>query len=495
MSQKRPGPVAPPPPKPANRIIPPPPPAVHRLASVQPKTVPAPRLAPPPLPQRPPTVPAAGPPPPAPARPVLQPRILPVPPPLRPAPPLPPPLPSRVVQGVIVDRKGGDELTDQDVADLITLHGLKDKGARHLRTLHRMKARRVLATALDQAVAKDAGPKIAPAKKKKGATGPRGFSKASADRTFKSVTLPSKTTFSGRWTANITVSGSRSFSSDRDAQVLRHVSAQLFWYIRNQLGHSSEQEVQSMYINDRILIAANEDGSIRALAQDFQKKAKDHIRKILEQMQEKDERSRVNALKLTSLLSGKRVFNKIAAVDTLMAIVENGSFAEVDISDAQGCKDAITKSSYKQKLVLTVGGGDLHAEQKLVLALYQSGSKGAVVYGKKRPCTACLATLKFANDKLKLGIRHNLHPGGYWGTANQGLVNLVKLAVQRNALTAKEAQQWLDTHTQGHQTYQSQPVVKGKKRKTLVTQTVAFDPSRLAGESIYDSASESEGED
>lgn len=470
-------PAAPAPPqRPGNRIIPPPPvhgaprippPQPGRPAGVQPKAAAAPRLAPPP-------------PQPRPAAP-------PVPPPvLRPAPVPPPPLPprpaapSQVVQGVIIDKKGGKPLSDQEVEGAIVVHGLKDRGARHLRTAHKNKAQRVLVTALEMAKRKD--------------TAPRKFSKAGVDSTFKGATQPSQTTFSGRWTSNIVVSGARSFSTNRDAQILRHLSAQLFWYIRNKLGHSSEQEVQAMSVNDRILIAANEDKSVEALANDFQSKASGYLRKLLETAQESDERSRVNAIKLAGVLSGKRSFNKYDAIDTLIDIAQNDSFAKVDISDQAGCQKAITDSSYSKKLVLTVGGGDLHAEQKLVVALYQSGQKNAVIFGKKRPCTACHATLRFANDKLNLGIRHNHHHGGYWGTANQGLYDLVNLAVARNALTSEQAFEWLEDLAKTTQTYQSHPVVKGTKRTTVVTTTVAFNPKHNVGESGYDSASDSEGE-
>lgn len=249
-----------------------------------------------------------------------------------------------------------------------------------------------------------------------------------------------------------------------------------------------------MYFNHRILIAANEDESIQKFADSFDKKTKTYLRTIFEGLHQKDERSKGNAFKLAGLFTGKRVVGKIKTVetvDTLIEIAHSGAHVVADISSETGCTDALTDPGHKHKLVLTVGGGKLHAEQKLILALYRARQSGAVIYGKKRPCAACQATLSFANEKLGLNIRHNLHHGGYWATSNPGLLALIHLALERGAVTKKAVQDWIGEHVKKAQSYQSRALEKGKKRSSLTTTTVRFGSGK-AGESGYDSASDSE---
>jgi hypothetical protein len=484
--QRAPAPPLPPFPKAAPRLAAPP---------IQAKPAPPPRLQPPPLP---------------PVRQPVQPKVAPPsrlpapPPPPRRTPPSPaPPLPgATVAQGVIVKKKGGDELDDHEVEAKIKHYGLQQAGARYVRTVQKGKVRRVLGTVIKMALLKD---KTASKGKKKAAKGGikkpatmrarriKGFSKVGIDRTFKKTTVATSVTFKGRWTEKVTLSGARSFYGRRDAQVLRHLSAQLFWYVRNKLGQGGEQEVQAMAVNNRILIAANNDSSVEALAVDLAKGGKGHLRKLLSQQQENDERSRGNAKKLSKLFEGKRKFPGFEGVESLIAIAANDAFGKVDVSDQSGCTEAILSPTHSQKLILIVGSGDLHAEQKLVLALYQAKRAGATIYGKKRPCATCAATLRFANDKLKLNITHNLHHGGYWGTANEGLLRLVRLAVDRNAISGEDAKEWLDDEFEVD-SYQTLTLKKKVKRKSLKTETVDFDEDNFE-ETGYDSASDSEADD
>jgi hypothetical protein len=513
VAPARPVPVAPPPARgvqaAAARPGPPPPPvrwnpaAAARTApaapGVQAKLAPPPRLAPPPLP--PPVVARPQPPPPAQAAPApgtirpatSRPAVI------APPPRVPPPVAARsgVVQGVLIDKRGGDPLDASEVDDEVKGNGLGVAGKRQLRAFHKSKVRYVLATAIRKAKEKDRPRVKGIKKKKKMATSPRAgkFTKVGLDRKFKAVTLSTPITFVGRWTPTVKISGVRSFTNDRDAQVLRHLSAQLFWYVRNELNQKGEQEVQAMAVNGRILVAANDDESMRKLEESLKSGGKGHLKKILEKQQEKDERSRTNALKLSRLFEGKRKFDTKAwsGVSDLIAIVANDAFHLVDISDEKGCIDALTNSNYNQKLILTVGGGELHAEQKLIVALYQAKQTGGTVFGKKRPCTACAATFKFANDKLNLKILHNHHHGGYWSTSNPGLHLLVGLAIQRKAVTDKEANLWLEDLVKETQSYQSVPLLKGVKRNTLKTRTIKLDPS-LFEDTGYDSGSDSETE-
>jgi hypothetical protein len=403
----------------------------------------------------------------------------------------------------LIWKKGGRELSDKEVEGEIKRANLKKAQAQLVRKAHEGTVRRVIGTVVKRALLVG----LVPGKKKAAKGGIKkpatvkvrsrrikGFSKVNIDRSFKGATLATSVTFKGRWTARVTLSGARSFAFRRDAQVLRQLSAQLFWYVRNQLGQTSEQEVQAMAVNNRILIAANEDSSVKALAEDLAKKSKGHLRKLLSQAQEDDVRSRGNAKKLSKLFDGTRKFPGVEAVESLIAIATNDAFVIVDVADESGCMEAISSPSHSQKLVLVVGSGDLHAEQKLVLALYQAKRTGATIYGKKRPCATCAATLRFANDKLKRNITHNLHHGGYWGTANEGLHRLVGLAVDRNDISGEDAKEWLDEIVSEAKSYQSLSLSKKVKRISLKTRTIDFDEDEFA-DTGYDSASDSEEED
>ncbi len=93
-------------------------------------------------------------------------------------------------------------------------------------------------------------------------------------RGYRGVTEPSGTTFTGRWSPTVNIRGSRSYTNARGEQVLRQLSVQIFHYMRQKLVKNSEQEVQSMYVNDRIVESANEDDSLSGFYADIKAKAK-----------------------------------------------------------------------------------------------------------------------------------------------------------------------------------------------------------------------------
>jgi hypothetical protein len=63
-----------------------------------------------------------------------------------------------------------------------------------------------------------------------------------------------------------------------------------------------------------------------------------------------------------------------------------------------------------------------HAEQNLIIALIKSGHKGeAVIAGGKRPCMVCWMTMRLAR-KHGFDVSFNEHPGGFWdGTTADGV--------------------------------------------------------------------------
>ena len=130
----------------------------------------------------------------------------------------------------------------------------------------------------------------------------------------------------------------------------------------------------------------------------------------------------------------------------------------------------------------------------LVLALYRAWVTSPVtIYGKKRPCSACLTTLQFATS-IGLKIAHNLHPGGFWATSSVFLNELVLLAIKDGKISHEDAVAWLDPKLDVLRTYQTQVLGKKEKRKSLKTKEQDFDPDEL-NETGYDTPSDSETED
>ncbi|HEV3471120.1 MAG TPA: hypothetical protein VG148_17485, partial [Pyrinomonadaceae bacterium] len=365
------------------------------------------------------------------------------------------------------------------------------------------------------------GESVVPPKKKQN-TRKQGFSKAFIHRETKSVTVPYNTTFEGHWKSDTEVSGTRDFSGERGRQILRHISSQLFHYTRENLKQNKEQEFQAMSVNGRILVAANEDGSISALVADLKQKAEEFAAKsvdvetpplhplieILQTPYVNDQRTKTNSWKMRQVFTGGRSFPGFSAVETLLQIVRQTDFYEIiSAANAGQCARAITGETSKEKIIL-VTGGKLHAEQKLLLALYRSGATDAAeIFGKKRPCTGCFLTLLFAWQKLHMPITFNTHPGGYWGTAREGLMQLFKAAKNKGETTPEDAVTWLREQLAALQTYQSPTLVEGTVRsnirprtlkideKVLNTETNKMVPKNPLDETGYDSPSETDIDD
>lgn len=345
----------------------------------------------------------------------------------------------------------------------------------------------------------------------------RGFSKKAAEDEFKALT-ERRDTFTGAWKTNVTISGFKPFATKRRAQVLRQVSTQFYWYIRQQLepsmpqpkGWQAEQEVQAMAINDRIVLAANKDeslvalvASLRSLVQAYSlalqslplhAPAPEHpLKKLLTTPQYNDARTRGYATKLTDVFAGTRLSDSEAL--WLRQMVSTTDFiAEVDASDATACATAVTDNGYRHKLVfVTAGGGDIHAEEKLLVVLQRSRSRGpALIYGKKRPCAGCGLALRFARDKLGHNIAFNPNSGGYWDPPIQGLVTLI----QESGITNKvELLQFVHDYATSYVNHQSHdhPTAPTPRNTVQTTQ----DTYANVGTSFiteYDSGSDSEAD-
>lgn len=260
--------------------------------------------------------------------------------------------------------------------------------------------------------------------KGKGVKKKRRASMASVKREIRITTDPSGTTFTGRWPGIQKNSEKKSFEQRRTRQVLRQISTAIFGYVREELDMKAEQEVQAMLVNDRILISANDDGTIDALALHLKKKAKkvahDEYRNefgnVLKGEWVQKTRELRTAKKLGAVLRRKRLADHHAA-NLLRAMARAKKCIKVlDLStDDAGI---VTSPDGDEKVILVKGSPLPHAEQKLVHALFKAylgGYAGRVyVYGKKRPCYGCYLTLKYVEEHGFPDLWFNSRAGGTW---------------------------------------------------------------------------------
>lgn len=326
-----------------------------------------------------------------------------------------------------------------------------------------------------------------------------GIAKVHLHRRASKRTLASRVTFTGRWTKKITVSGARSYRNERNRQLLKHLSVQLFHYVRTQLGMTSEQEIQAMHVNDRIVIAANDEATLTAFYNDLARKATEYaeeqeefednlanqlatyddapvhpLESILTEPQATDQRTVEHAQKLRGVLDLNRLFlneSNTEALDTLRGITWTEEFVgRIDATSEADCKLKLTNPAYLNKILVLKGVPSLHAEQKLVVALWRSGVKSPVVIqGKKRPCAACDASLTFARQKLRLNITFNPNPGGYWSTSNTGLQMIINFGIDAGLLTKEQAMKWVNKHYKHQNLYQTRLLSTTRHRTKLKT--------------------------
>ncbi|MFY1826061.1 hypothetical protein ACN47A_09120, partial [Myxococcus fulvus] len=303
------------------------------------------------------------------------------------------------------------------------------------------------------------------------------------NREFKAVTREGNVTFVGRWTGKMVRRGAASFTGRRDAQVLRHISLQLFHYVRNTLAQGSEQEVQAMLVNGRIVIAANLDASIAALFMQLNQLAADSqpstaLQELLRSVhQPDDKRSEGAAKKLGGLFAGTRTLSTMPTALTVLENDDEDLFQALDYSKERDCVAKLTGDDHDGRFILVTAGGDgIHAEQKLLLALLRSGSQSEVeIFGKKRPCVGCYLALCFARDELGLRIQFNPHPGGFWVPGAKGFIELFK---QAKALARQHASadicEWIHAQATRLVTNQTQPLAADSKRSSLRDEQVSF---------------------
>jgi hypothetical protein len=215
----------------------------------------------------------------------------------------------------------------------------------------------------------------------------------------------------------------RTYLNDRDAQTLRHVSNVLYQKILTSV--KDEQEVQTMVMNGRLVISANEPRSMAWLANDVQTNGKIKLADYVSfgavgQSARTTEVSR----KLGARMRGAPVKGEPGEALTLLQTSANADisdvFVHVKVSRwASDQSDLLTNPKYKGKAIIFEAPA-AHAEQKIVRMLIAAMSGQAdiakfpaSIWGKKRPCQGCLKALQICKD-AGFNIRFDPYPGLLW---------------------------------------------------------------------------------
>ena len=200
-------------------------------------------------------------------------------------------------------------------------------------------------------------------------------------------------------------------------------------------------EVEAMWVNDRVVVSANELKHIEDLrAKAFETVLRDATPDAVAAWEAFEYRRREKLVDVVNVMGREgaddasvrrgatrlgrfevdlaQFPNQLAAVNGILATfraeLDKTKFATGDATDAGNW---LTADSHKHRIVVMsapkpeTGAFCSHAEQNLVYALVLSGHKGeAVVAGGKRPCTVCWLTMRLARLKgFNLTIWHGLY--------------------------------------------------------------------------------------
>jgi hypothetical protein len=232
----------------------------------------------------------------------------------------------------------------------------------------------------------------------------------------------------------VTVRAPQSFSEERTRQVLRHISTAVFHFVKTKV--DEEQEIQAMYVNERVFLSSNLPGSMAAL-RGLSAAELTNIFLSSNYMPASDPRAARSAQKLIALVQGTRIdditfddqdqYDEVANIAGLISGLAENPANYLSHCTVDQAKNFIDDDAHLLHVILVEGLRPVHAEQNLILAYCNSGSSSqAVVYGKKRPCTGCYLTFMYARQVLgKSSLVFNENPGGFWSPAVRGLWDLI----------------------------------------------------------------------
>ncbi|WP_370941864.1 hypothetical protein AB5J62_22420 [Amycolatopsis sp. cg5] len=291
------------------------------------------------------------------------------------------------------------------------------------------------------------------------AQGQGGVSKTTVLATTRGATstmrFANNVTFRGKWAADGLASGAGPKNAVRDLQLLNQISQLLL-----SIGKSTE--IEAMVVNDRILVSANEAGTVQEmigrkladLAEGYQPSGDaDYDRKarktqgVLNVMAGDDDA--LGEERMARLAVDTDVFpEQEPGVTGILAALSQAYLPIIDGGLPNNAATLITNAALECRIIAVNTTGTspstcVHAEQSLAQALVLSGWRGpASIAGGKRPCLFCYVSLRLVQELHCPQLRFNRRPGGVWtGTTATGLYGLLLSlgadeAMFRRAVTA-----------------------------------------------------------
>ena len=232
-------------------------------------------------------------------------------------------------------------------------------------------------------------------------------------------------------TQHITDRGTRSFEFQRESQVMRHMSRQLFPHLN--AAKAKPIEIQMMWANDSLFIGTNKDTPTKKLKDVItnSKELEQALAKVWGQGGETHERTKRSVAKLKRLrewdpgdvdeesLDVYEFADMLSryAAKTIFDLLRTPKKAmELYCTDEKEAKGALGVTGVNQLYFVREGNNKgRHIEEKFIdlleLARYR---QRAIVAGVKRPCGTCWIRLTKAVEKGLSGLEFSPYPGNIW---------------------------------------------------------------------------------
>lgn len=269
--------------------------------------------------------------------------------------------------------------------------------------------------------------------------------KGGEPRTWVSYTLARKRPESFK-PSTTHIHGRESMSGRRLEQLLKHTSTALLEVARSK--ESDPVEVQSMFVDGRLLIAGNKGEGVAklaeflrtkglataaqtALAQIDQDRPDDvhqhrHIRKFGKVAASGEVRHKSEAAAALAGADDSACRDAVQASE-LASLLAAARDAKLVMTGGANDAEAFLRSDKHRGRVMVLTGGNLpHAEQQLVKVLWKSKVTSlATIQGVRRTCVGCFLTLAYARDHMRLPLRFSEEPGLAYPEAFKGLERVV----------------------------------------------------------------------
>jgi hypothetical protein len=321
--------------------------------------------------------------------------------------------------------------------------------------------------------------------------------------------------------------GKQSYKTRRNQQMLRHISQMAFSTAKQTV--TSEQEVEAMLINDRMVMSANLPASMDLIKQSiedgkqtveefFQSQgAEDDPRmtafrvKLIDRLdtppETDDPDGSQQARALLTRLKDKKMADVFEVLELDVGAIVHGDFDTSDylVGDSHKDKIVLLRMTGGNQPAKPDGGVMLHAEQGLLQLVVMGSSKRdeiknspMTICGGKRPCQGCFTALKLVRDLGYSKLEFNERPGMYWSISCETCERLLVYAEKNNLTFAggKTAQQYHEKMKADARTPTDSHVSLNKQRDDNEDQGINSDSDsdieeeRYSSEKMYKSRGE-----